>query len=185
MSGVREAAVVAPTDGGGASLTAYIVAPHRTVDELDVRNTLRLTLPDYMIPSAIATVEKLPRTANGKLDRRALAARRADPARPRSPGIEARTELEAQILTIWRDLLRRRDVGGHSLLLAQVQSEMQRTLGREWPLVRMLEYPTIAAFAQYLEQGTDEHVTAAATRRSQGRRAALLKRRSAASVARV
>ena len=70
-------------------------------------------------------------------------------------------------------------------LSEEVQSEMQRTLGREWPLVRMLEYPTIAAFAQYLEQGTDEHVTAAATRRSQGRRAALLKRRSAASVARV
>src|SRR6185437_5272244 len=74
---IREAVVVARPDASGThQLVAYLVARDRTamdsIDPMDLRSLLGRALPDYMVPSTFITLESMPRTPNGKIDRRAL-----------------------------------------------------------------------------------------------------------------
>jgi acyl-CoA synthetase (AMP-forming)/AMP-acid ligase II len=79
VSGVRRAAVTtATTPSGEKHLVAYY-ACDGAVSRATLRAAARTALPKYMVPSLFVEVETLPVTANGKLDRRAVAAR----ARPR------------------------------------------------------------------------------------------------------
>ncbi|MBV9790209.1 MAG: acyltransferase domain-containing protein, partial [Chloroflexi bacterium] len=125
-----------------------------------LRAALRAQLPEYMIPSTIMVLDALPQTPNGKIDRKAL----PSPEGVRSE-LEAyvapQTELETTIAAIWQELLGSErvgvhdnffDLGGHSLLTAQVHSRLRATLGREISIVDLFKYPTIAALAQYLGQ---------------------------------
>ncbi|MEM7355592.1 MAG: SDR family oxidoreductase, partial [Acidobacteriota bacterium] len=93
---------------------------------------------------------------NGKLDRRAL----PQPDRPESAAYLAPSgETERTIAAIWQELLRIErvgthdsffDLGGHSLLLAQVQSKLQQAFGREIPMVELFRHPTVSALAGFL-----------------------------------
>ena len=84
IESVKDAAVIAREDGSGdKAIFAYFVAEEGIeISVSDIRESLSVNLPDYMIPSYIMQIEKIPVTKNGKLDRRAL------------PEIEARTEKE-------------------------------------------------------------------------------------------
>src|SRR4029079_9128448 len=74
---VERAAVVAHGEEGARRLVAYLVAQGGDASGLsvaDLRESLGLSLPEYMIPSAWVVLEALPLTPNGKVDRRALPA---------------------------------------------------------------------------------------------------------------
>ncbi|HVR99225.1 MAG TPA: amino acid adenylation domain-containing protein, partial [Thermoanaerobaculia bacterium] len=149
--GVAEAAVVVRED----RLVAY-VAPGP--DAAELRAFLRERLPEYMVPSSWVVLERLPRTPNGKVDRRALPAlleRRVE-RRFTAP----RTPVEELLAGIWSDLLRVErvgadddffDLGGHSLLATQVVSRLRGALGVELPLRSLFEAPTVAALAARVE----------------------------------
>jgi acyl carrier protein len=132
-----------------------------------LRQFLAERLPAYMIPSAFVTLDALPQTANGKIDRKALAARplvadeRGDGASngSRAAAAPPRSALEQALATIWQTTLPRPavgihdnffDLGGHSLLLAQVHSRLREELGVTVPMIALLEHPTISALAAYL-----------------------------------
>jgi amino acid adenylation domain-containing protein len=136
---VREAVVLAREDvPGERRLVGYIVPhPERALSPTDVYSFLRERLPEYMIPTLMA-LEALPRTPNGKVDRRALPA----PDRSRPAGEEApakpRTAVEEVIAGIWSQVLGVEDVltfdnffdlGGHSLLAMQVIAGIENKLG--------------------------------------------------------
>ncbi|WP_263976330.1 non-ribosomal peptide synthetase [Streptomyces sp. NK08204] len=75
LPGVADVAVVARRDGRAARLVAHVVTPEgRPLDAPALREGLRLTLPDYMVPALFVRHERLPLTANGKVDRAALTA---------------------------------------------------------------------------------------------------------------
>ncbi|HEX7186484.1 MAG TPA: amino acid adenylation domain-containing protein [Thermoanaerobaculia bacterium] len=117
-------------------------------------------MPDYMLPTALVALERLPLTANGKVDRRALPA----PDRAQAQGEETvapRTPVEALIAGVWADLLGRDRVGvhddffalgGHSLLAAQVVSRLRATFGIELPLRTLFAEPTVAGLAPHVEE---------------------------------
>ncbi|HSK03487.1 MAG TPA: amino acid adenylation domain-containing protein, partial [Kofleriaceae bacterium] len=114
---VAEAVVTAqPGPGGEQRLVAYLVArPGAAAPQpAALREHLRLSLPDYMVPAVYVTLEKLPLTPNGKVDRRALpvpgggaaaaaaaAALSGEDAAFRGP----RTPAEQAVATVWRELL--------------------------------------------------------------------------------
>lgn len=84
----------------------------------ELRTKLREELPDYMVPAQILRLDALPRTQNGKIDRKALP--RLDPAQALPERVPAppRTPLEAKLATIWRDVLQVGEIGIHDNLFA-------------------------------------------------------------------
>jgi acyl-coenzyme A synthetase/AMP-(fatty) acid ligase/acyl carrier protein len=159
--GVREAVAVVREDvAGDARLVAYVVPAGLNPPSADaLRAALSARLPDYMVPGTFVTLEALPLTPNGKIDRRALPAPEAAATVRDAPRVPPRTPAEKAIAGIWREVLRVDEVGvdenffnvgGHSMLLAQVAGRLQEWLGREVPLLDLFRHPTVGAQAAQL-----------------------------------
>jgi amino acid adenylation domain-containing protein len=160
---LRDVVVLAREDApGDRRLVAYLEPePGLSPNINELRNLLRERLPDYMTPSAFVTLQSFPLTPSGKVDRAAL----PPPERTR-PELGAeylmpRNEMERAIAEIWQEVLRIErvgahdnffDLGGHSLMLAKVHSQMQEVFNRELPMIELFKYPTISALAEYLSR---------------------------------
>ncbi|HYH46698.1 MAG TPA: condensation domain-containing protein, partial [Thermoanaerobaculia bacterium] len=124
-----------------------------------LRQELQKTLPDYMVPSAFALLDRLPLSPNGKVDRGALS--RLDLASTAAgPAAGPRTHLEEALVQIWSAILRRPqvgihdnffEIGGHSLLATQVIARIESTLGARIALRQLFEAPRIADLATTVE----------------------------------
>ncbi|QJW98082.1 amino acid adenylation domain-containing protein [Frigoriglobus tundricola] len=168
---VGEAVVVAREDVPGERRLVAYVAPRAggAIDPSELRNRLKETLPDYMVPAAVVVLDALPLTANGKVDRAALPVPERRPSEP--PAAGAGTELERQIRAVWMRHLHCDagpddnffDLGGTSLHLAEVHTELQNRLGGAWPLAVLFECPTVRALAARLAGTTGPHPAAAAS----------------------
>ncbi|SDM34587.1 non-ribosomal peptide synthetase [Allokutzneria albata] len=156
LPGVVQAAVVAHPDGtGGKRLTAYVVSSEPG-DTASVRERLSTTLPDFMLPSAVVFLDRLPLTTNGKVDRRALP---APPAPVGTTSREPRTYEETVITKAFAEVLGAEVVGveddffhlgGHSLLAARLLQRLREELGRPVELAQVMARPTPAALAAEL-----------------------------------
>jgi amino acid adenylation domain-containing protein len=165
--GVEQAVCVIREDTpGDQRLTAYWVrgpGGEPTTESLRARGSS--ALPAYMVPAAFVELDALPLTPNKKVDRKALLARDSD-----TPTVDAaapehvapRNELESSIAGIWGEVLGLAnvpvhtnffDLGGHSLLLAQVRVRLAETLERPIPIIELFQYPTVAALATHLGTG--------------------------------
>ncbi len=143
-------------DPGEKRLAAYYIpvdgaAP--TIGEL--RDYLKQSLPEYMVPSTFIKMDAFPHTPNGKVDRKALPA--PDNARPDLDGefVEARTEKEADLTEIWKQILNVKQVGVHdnffelggdSILSIQVISKAKQK-GIALTPKQLFQNPTIAELA--------------------------------------
>jgi acyl carrier protein len=160
--GVREAAVLALDLAGGRQLVAYVVteADGASADaqRQAIREGLRAALPDYMVPSHLVLLERLPLTPSGKLDRKALPA--PDPSQLQASFRAPASEPEQRLAAIWMEVLQVPrvglddsffDLGGHSLLAAQVIARIKSELGVALPMRSLFERPHLAALAEELE----------------------------------
>jgi hypothetical protein len=175
---VRQALVLPKEGPGGRLLVAYLVAEDVADDAL--RGHLRRRLPEYMVPALFVRLPALPLTPNGKVDRAALDGL-ALPASPARASLPPRSATERTLAALWAEVLDRAepgvdesffDLGGHSLLLTRLQARIGEELGREVPLLTLIEHPTIASFAVWLE-GEIPPVPEASRDRAQRQRQAL------------
>ncbi|MFF4832711.1 amino acid adenylation domain-containing protein [Streptomyces sp. NPDC001315] len=156
----------------GDRLVGYLTAgdPDR-VDHGDLRTHLRQTLTDAMLPSAFVVLDAIPRTPNGKVDRRALPA----PAHTGGRGGEPpRGPAEELVAGIWRELLGVEtvgrdddffDLGGHSLLAGQVLNRLRERAGVDAPVRLVFERSVLAELAAALPvPGTGTALTVAPRR---------------------
>jgi amino acid adenylation domain-containing protein len=156
-------AVVAPKDGptGESRLVAYIV-PNVSVPALDLvpqlRQHLRDRLPEHMVPAQFLILPALPLLPNGKINRHALPD--FDQHEVTHDDTEPCTACEARIKQVWREVLgidhvgvhdNFFDAGGHSLLLAAVQTKLAKEFRREIASVDLYQYSTISALAKRLD----------------------------------
>ncbi|HEY9624258.1 MAG TPA: thioesterase domain-containing protein, partial [Crinalium sp.] len=134
----------------------------------ELRQHLKQTLPDYMVPSAFMPLAALPLTVNGKVDRHALPSLHEEAIRPSGEAIAPSTQTELTLTEIWQDLLRLKQVnshdnffelGGHSLLATQMTSRVRDAFGLELPLKSVFEAPTIAQLAPILDTLRDNNST--------------------------
>ncbi|RKG94459.1 hypothetical protein D7X32_42060 [Corallococcus carmarthensis] len=149
--GVKQAAVVAKKDATGTKLWAYVVGE---VEAGALREWLRERVPEHMVPSVYGTLEALPLTSSGKVDRAKLPALTAD-AMPRTHAfVPPTTELERGLTALWQEVLgvervgledRFFDLGGNSLTLVRLHSRMRGLLKVEVPLAELFQYSSIAA----------------------------------------
>ena len=114
-----------------------------------------------MVPAAFVALEKLPLGPTGKVDRRALPT--LDKGRPElgRDYVAPRTEVEQTLMGIWLEVLELErvgvnddffEVGGHSLLAAQVAARIRRIYEVDFSLGNFLRAPTIAGMAAALEE---------------------------------
>jgi amino acid adenylation domain-containing protein len=178
---VSEAIVLVRDYTGDKRLVAYVVPTAGASLEVDhVRARLAATLPQYMIPSAIVALERLPITPNGKVDRRMLPApslRRIDLG---GDYCAPQGELEQAIGRIYAGVLgvdrvgatdNFFDLGGTSFLLVSVRSRIEALVGRKVPIVALFQFAQVRALAAHLS-GVDEDSFAepAPSQRAQGAR---------------
>ena len=188
---VRETVVIAREDvAGDKRLVGYVVVDARLADaEQVLRDALRQSLPEWMVPQHIVVLDALPRTPNGKTDRKALPA--PDVAKSSSEYVAPTSDIEQVLAEVWQEVLRRPsvgvednffDLGGHSLLTVRVQAMLRERLERVVPITDLFRFPTIRTLAARL--GTTETsaeagkvVTEAAAERADARRGAIARRR--------
>ena len=113
-----------------------------------------------MLPSAIALVQSMPLTSNGKLDRKQLQALAPSQPQPRQAGHQPQTQVEQVVAGIWAELLGAKEVGlddsffelgGHSLLATRMVSRLRKVFGVEVGLRQLFERPTLREVALEVE----------------------------------
>jgi acyl carrier protein len=136
-----------------------VLAEQRETLPASLREHVRRSLPEYMVPAAFVVLERLPLTPNGKLDRKALPAPEyaADADRyvaPRTPTEEALAGIWAEVLRLERVGVEESffELGGHSLLATRVVSRVRQVFRVELPLRALFESPTVAGLALQVEK---------------------------------
>ncbi len=169
---VRDVAVSPETDKTGqVRLVAYVVARREyATSTAELRAFLKSRLPAYMVPAVFVLISTLPRSANGKLDRLALAAE-GDCSSTESFAVPPPRDFsEARLLAIWKQVLRRDDInirqdffelGGHSLLAAKLLARIEADFERNLSLAFIFQAPTVELMAELL-RNPDESLRARA-----------------------
>jgi acyl carrier protein len=137
---------------GDRRLVAYVVG------KVDLE-TLRRALPSYMVPAHFLTLEALPLTEHGKVDRKALPA--PERAATAAAGFVApTTPTERSLAQLWQHVLRIERIGakdnffesgGHSLLAMQLVAGVRERFGVELPLKNLFERPVLADLAEVID----------------------------------
>ena len=165
QAGVRESAVILREDRpGDKRLVGYVVAQESALDTAATRDAMKLSLPEYMIPSEIVLLKQMPLTANGKIDRKQLpepdASRVFDEAY-----VTPRTLSEEMLCEIWKQAFGRRRIGiehdffrlgGHSLLAIQIVGQVRHAFGVELPIRALFQAPTVSALARMIADKKDQ-----------------------------
>ena len=143
-------------------LVAYIVPESGPAlpPATELRRFLQAHLPEYMVPAQFVPLDALPRTAHGKLDRRALPIPDQEHLFVGHEYVEPRTQLEKELASIWSELLgfdsagihdNFFDLGGHSLLATRLVSRVRDAFQVTVTVRSFFETPTIAGLATYIE----------------------------------
>jgi amino acid adenylation domain-containing protein len=156
--GVQAAAVIATSAAAGRQLAGFYVGE---VDAAALRGSLLAKLPSYMVPSQLHCLAALPLTANGKLDRQALARAGNTPVDAARFHVPARNDVERRLAALWEEVLGVRaigvtddffDLGGQSFAAVRLMTRIGHQFGRQLSFGALLEDRTIEALARRLER---------------------------------
>ncbi len=160
---VKDSVIVARARGSSEEkdLIGYVV-PRKssTLWVSKLRSFLQQKLPDYMVPSLFVELKALPLTPNGKIDRNALPPPGGARLESDRGFVEPRNELEELVAQVWREVLKREqigvcdnffDLGGHSLLATRVVARLRAYFNVDLPLRKLFELPTVAQLAEHVE----------------------------------
>lgn len=159
MEPIKVAVVQPFLEGPDLQLAAYIVLELDALLSVDtLRDALRKNLPDWMVPARYVVLGDLPKTATGKIDRRAL----QPPPNPEShDAILPQTALEHDLAAIWKEVLwldrqvgTNEDfvvLGGHSLLSIRLINEIESRLGVRIPIAQLGKLTTISDQARQIK----------------------------------
>lgn len=146
--------------GGGKYLCAYVVMKPgvKEIDVIEVKGFISRKLPAYMIPTFIIGVERIPLTANGKVDRKALP----------EPDVESQGEMDQQapmdviqrrLVRLWQEVIKVEtvrihddffQVGGDSLKANVLVGRIRKTFNIDFPLMRLFRSPTVKELSEYI-----------------------------------
>jgi amino acid adenylation domain-containing protein len=149
---------------GDKRLVAYIVTDAQSPTE-DWRSFLLSRLPEYLVPWAFVTVDALPLTANGKVDRRALPVPESDRQAEISKFVAPRNEIEVRLAEIWERILGVQpigirdnffELGGHSLMAIKLFNEIEKSFGKIIILTTLFNAQTIENLAKILTPNTPD-----------------------------
>jgi amino acid adenylation domain-containing protein len=163
VHGVKAVVVIAVGEGEAKRLAAFLTTEPGFVHDGALREEVKRSLPDYMVPASFTILPSLPLTPSGKIDRLAL----PDPvtAVASNAHVEPATDIEATLAAIWMKHFNTPHVntnsnffelGGHSLLAVLIFNDIEQAFDIRLPLTILFEGPTIAqlgAHIQFLRSG--------------------------------
>jgi amino acid adenylation domain-containing protein len=140
-------------------LVAYVV-PRGALETLtdELRQLLRQSLPEYMVPTTFVFIDALPLTRHGKVDRNALPVPGTADQGHSNRYVKPRNEVEQIIAGIWQKVLQVEavgrddnffDLGGHSILMVKVHAELRAAFNHDLSIVELFKHPTVGSLAQY------------------------------------
>lgn len=152
-------------------ILAFVARPAHDNAEAALRSYAEQQLPDYMRPGFYQILERMPSTANGKVDRHALLA--LPISLPTTARAVPRTPTEQRLLVLWSELLELPtldisiddsffNLGGHSILLSRLLLEVRQLFGKGVAINRFIEQPTLQRLASLLDGATEELLPAQA-----------------------
>jgi amino acid adenylation domain-containing protein len=169
------AGLFATTNGGSGARTegesprpnGVAVRPDRSNEHTlplvaRLRRSLEDEIPSYMVPSAFVIHDELPRTASGKIDHRALSLRSQSVAGSQGVYAAPVSEAEKVCAEVWREVLGLPqvgvrdnffDLGGDSLSIIRVHSQLESRFRTPISVVDLFRYTTVSELARYVEQG--------------------------------
>jgi amino acid adenylation domain-containing protein len=158
---VRQGVVVARGNmPGDKRLVAYVIPrDEQTFSVRELQSYLMKKLPTYMIPSAFVTLEVLPQTPNGKVDRHALPAPEPTANTVKENSVAPTLLIHHQLLAIWEEMLDIRpigirdsffDLGGNSFLAVYMVNRFEQVSGKKIPLTTLFAGPTIEQLSHAL-----------------------------------
>lgn len=157
---IKEVSVIVREDTpGNKQIVAYYVNKDRNESiGAELRNYMKEKLPSYMVPAAFIQLEQFPLTPNGKIDLKKLPKPQNDQVSTEQ-FVPPRTEMEKAIIDIWKDILKIEkvglndnffDLGGHSLIITQLQNRLREKLKLEISVIDLFNFPTVGSFANYI-----------------------------------
>ncbi len=166
-NGVHEVVVIARENSSGEkNLVAYLVPSREQVPTAsELRTYLKSKLPAYMVPAAVVLLEAMPKTPNGKVDKRALPAPKAADFAATQEYIAPSNEIESKLASLWEIVLDKKpigvrdnffELGGHSLLAARLMHRIEQQLGQRLPLAALLQAPTIEQLARVMNRSEQD-----------------------------
>ncbi len=154
---IKDAVVLDREDAEGEKYLCAYLLTQKEVSTSECREYLSKSLPKYMIPAYFITLDKMPLTLNGKIDRKAL----PDPTELNvGERVKPRNSTEEKLLEIWQIILNREnigvtddffEIGGHSLKATRLMSYILKDMNVELKLMEIFEKSTIAELAEIID----------------------------------
>ncbi len=187
QSGINEAvAVCRVRPGTEKQLIAFVVPePNCETDVCQLRKRLEETLPEYMVPSFIVSLDALPLTANGKVDRSALVAMVESESGNKNSLNMPETGSERKIAEILEEILCNGpvgandnffDLGADSLQMARFHNRLQESVDAEIKIVSLFQNPTVSSLARAIDRGGASDTSTVALRDRAARQRAVYSR---------
>jgi len=141
-------------------LVAYYTGKQK-ISSKALTNRLKKDLPAHMVPTHFKFMDELPLTSNGKVDKAALKALNNSQLEMETPYVAPEGEIEVLLASIWKEVLRLKQVGvhddfialgGHSLAAIRVTARINEEVEMKFPLNKIFENPTIAEYGKYIEK---------------------------------
>jgi acyl carrier protein len=132
----------------------------------ELKNYLRRSIPDYLIPDSIFMVKSFSFKENGSIDIDKLLESESKLIISRQTGNE-RDGIEQKLLDIWKKVFKNNSIsindnffelGGHSMLAGQIYSEIEKVIGKVIPLSTLFKSPTVAQLASDLQENNSIEV---------------------------
>jgi aspartate racemase len=158
--GIAQAVVTAREVNGEKRLSGYIVSLPDAVKTSELRQHLKASLPEYMIPANFVFLKSFPLTPNGKVDRRALPAPEPSETITSEGYVAPRDEFESAMVRVWEQVLGKRpiglhdnffELGGHSLLAVRLVSRIEKQFGKKLTITALIQAPTVAGLVSMLK----------------------------------
>lgn len=168
INGILEAVVMLRDDKHGVSLlTAYIVCNGQQPSTEGIKQLLAEKVPSYMVPQVFVILDKMPVSAHGKADRKALPMPDLDTLSLSSEYLEPTTPLQMELAALWKELLKKEqigvndnffEIGGNSIMAIQFTSRIARKWEVNYPLRQLFANPTILDVETWMNQNLSKKI---------------------------
>lgn len=144
-------------------IIAYLIPSSQIISLQNILKEIKKKLPNYMIPNHFVKMDKMPLTANGKIDKRALPEISEEILLSVSASITPEDSTEEKLLIIWKEVLSKNnigvtdnffDLGGHSILAVKLMSLIKSEMGVNIPISALYSYSTIRELSGYVQNSS-------------------------------